>query len=68
MEQPAVSFDLDPVLHVQALTVQRNEALDEGARWRAVAVGERARADALQVELDSSRAVTVVDAGVEHGG
>lgn len=37
-----VAFDIDPQALIASLTSQRNAALDEAARWRAVALQERA--------------------------
>lgn len=35
------TFLLDPAREAAALRLQRNEAMDEAARWRAVAMAER---------------------------
>lgn len=53
MTEPAQdpqSFDLSPNTLIAALTAQRNEAMDEAARWRAVALSERETTIALRAE------------------
>lgn len=53
MTQPAQdnTFELDPQAMVIALTAQRNDAQDEAARWRAVALQERQTTQMLAAEI-----------------
>ena len=62
MKDDPLEFSLDPESHTEALKIQRNQALDEGARWRAVAVQERqtvirllARVEAMEQDVNNSQ-------------